>query len=86
MPSNITVRIPSLEELDAYAIRQWEVYFLSLTLNSWNLGFRALIFMTHETVMSQHAWFPTLQYILALFLMTYKFGKTVFLAAPYKLG
>ncbi|KAI5667039.1 hypothetical protein M9H77_16892 [Catharanthus roseus] len=30
MPSNITVRIPSLEELDAYAIRQWECFLLHL--------------------------------------------------------
>lgn len=25
MPSNITVRLPSLEELEAYALDQWEV-------------------------------------------------------------
>lgn len=26
MPSNITVRLPSAEELDAYAVEQWEVW------------------------------------------------------------
>ncbi|KAK6150412.1 hypothetical protein DH2020_015344 [Rehmannia glutinosa] len=26
MPSNITVRLPSLEDLDAYAVQQWEVW------------------------------------------------------------
>lgn len=25
MPSNVTVRLPSLEDLDAYAVQQWEV-------------------------------------------------------------
>ena len=27
MPSNITVRLPTLEDLDAYALEQWEVAF-----------------------------------------------------------
>ncbi|KAG8383513.1 hypothetical protein BUALT_Bualt04G0021200 [Buddleja alternifolia] len=30
MPSNITVRLPSLEELDAYAVQQWEFFLLHL--------------------------------------------------------
>uniref|UniRef100_A0A2P2KQ49 RNA polymerase II transcription factor B subunit 2 n=1 Tax=Rhizophora mucronata TaxID=61149 RepID=A0A2P2KQ49_RHIMU len=30
MPSNITVRLPSLEELDAYALEQWECFLLQL--------------------------------------------------------
>ncbi|GMY37332.1 general transcription and DNA repair factor IIH subunit TFB2 [Fagus crenata] len=30
MPSNITVRLPSLEELDVYALGQWECFLLQL--------------------------------------------------------
>ncbi|XP_073278106.1 general transcription and DNA repair factor IIH subunit TFB2 isoform X1 [Primulina huaijiensis] len=30
MPSNIAVRLPSLEDLDSYAIRQWECFLLHL--------------------------------------------------------
>lgn len=30
MPSNITVRLPSLEELEAYALDQWECFLLQL--------------------------------------------------------
>ncbi|XP_065615654.1 general transcription and DNA repair factor IIH subunit TFB2 [Quercus suber] len=30
MPSNITVRLPSVEDLDAYAIGQWECFLLQL--------------------------------------------------------
>ncbi|KAK6150421.1 hypothetical protein DH2020_015353 [Rehmannia glutinosa] len=30
MPSNITVRLPSLEDLDAYAVQQWEFFLLHL--------------------------------------------------------
>nr|XP_023877525.1 general transcription and DNA repair factor IIH subunit TFB2 [Quercus suber]POF23264.1 rna polymerase ii transcription factor b subunit 2 [Quercus suber] len=30
MPSNITVRLPSMEDLDAYAIGQWECFLLQL--------------------------------------------------------
>ncbi|GER26888.1 transcription factor-related [Striga asiatica] len=30
MPSNITVRLPSLEDLDAYALKQWESFLLHL--------------------------------------------------------
>ncbi|KAK4483562.1 hypothetical protein RD792_010761 [Penstemon davidsonii] len=30
MPSNITVRLPSLEDLDAYAVEQWEFFLLHL--------------------------------------------------------
>lgn len=30
MPSNITVRLPSTEELDAYAVQQWELFLLHL--------------------------------------------------------
>ncbi|XP_059671024.1 general transcription and DNA repair factor IIH subunit TFB2 [Cornus florida] len=30
MPSNITVRLPSLEDLEAYAIEQWECFLLHL--------------------------------------------------------
>lgn len=30
MPSNITVRLPSLEDLDAYALQQWECFLLQL--------------------------------------------------------
>ncbi|KAJ8761616.1 hypothetical protein K2173_004392 [Erythroxylum novogranatense] len=34
MPSNITVRLPSLEELDAYALEQWECFLLQLINSS----------------------------------------------------
>ncbi|KAH6803837.1 transcription factor-like protein [Perilla frutescens var. frutescens] len=30
MPSNVTVRLPSAEELDAYAVQQWEFFLLHL--------------------------------------------------------
>ncbi|XP_047978721.1 general transcription and DNA repair factor IIH subunit TFB2 [Salvia hispanica] len=30
MPSNVTVRLPSTEELDAYAVEQWELFLLHL--------------------------------------------------------
>ncbi|KAL8472108.1 hypothetical protein ACS0TY_029364 [Phlomoides rotata] len=30
MPSNVTVRLPSLEELDTYAVQQWEFFLLHL--------------------------------------------------------
>ncbi|KAL1569638.1 RNA polymerase II transcription factor B 52 kDa subunit [Salvia divinorum] len=30
MPSNVTVRLPSPEELDAYAVQQWELFLLHL--------------------------------------------------------
>ncbi|CAA6655661.1 unnamed protein product [Spirodela intermedia] len=30
MPSNVTVRLPTLEDLDAYAIEQWECFLLQL--------------------------------------------------------
>nr|GMD91877.1 RNA polymerase II transcription factor B subunit 2-like isoform X1 [Ipomoea batatas] len=33
MPSNITVRLPKLEELDAYASEQWENYVFFLTFD-----------------------------------------------------
>lgn len=34
MPSNITVRLPKLEELDAYASEQWECFLLHLISSS----------------------------------------------------
>ncbi|KAM3285135.1 general transcription and DNA repair factor IIH subunit TFB2 [Capsicum chacoense] len=34
MPSNITVRLPSLEELEAYAAEQWECFLLHLISSS----------------------------------------------------
>ncbi|WMV16050.1 hypothetical protein MTR67_009435 [Solanum verrucosum] len=34
MPSNITVRLPSLEELEAYAVEQWECFLLNLISSS----------------------------------------------------
>ncbi|CAL5346033.1 unnamed protein product [Camellia sinensis] len=34
MPSNITVRLPSLEDLDAYAAEQWECFLLHLISSS----------------------------------------------------
>nr|DAD22925.1 TPA_asm: hypothetical protein HUJ06_024388 [Nelumbo nucifera] len=34
MPSNITVRLPTLEELDAYALEQWECFLLQLISSS----------------------------------------------------
>ncbi|XP_044460906.1 general transcription and DNA repair factor IIH subunit TFB2 [Mangifera indica] len=34
MPSNITVRLPSLEELEAYAVGQWECFLLQLISSS----------------------------------------------------
>ncbi|GAV77919.1 Tfb2 domain-containing protein, partial [Cephalotus follicularis] len=30
MPSNVTVRLPSLQDLEAYALEQWECFFLQL--------------------------------------------------------
>ena len=32
MPSNVTVRLPSTEELDAYAVEQWEVWVFAYVL------------------------------------------------------
>ncbi|KAJ0081652.1 hypothetical protein Patl1_10776 [Pistacia atlantica] len=34
MPSNVTVRLPSLEELEAYALGQWECFLLQLISSS----------------------------------------------------
>ncbi|KAF9611856.1 hypothetical protein IFM89_036500 [Coptis chinensis] len=34
MPSSITVRLPTLEELDAYALEQWECFLLQLISSS----------------------------------------------------
>ncbi|KAK9092483.1 hypothetical protein Syun_027394 [Stephania yunnanensis] len=34
MPSNITVRLPTLEELDVYALEQWECFLLQLISSS----------------------------------------------------
>ncbi|XP_058083798.1 general transcription and DNA repair factor IIH subunit TFB2 isoform X5 [Magnolia sinica] len=34
MPSNITVRLPSLEDLEAYALEQWECFLLQLINSS----------------------------------------------------
>ncbi|KAJ0018955.1 hypothetical protein Pint_10614 [Pistacia integerrima] len=34
MPSNVTVRLPSLEELEAYAVGQWECFLLQLISSS----------------------------------------------------
>ncbi|RYR18606.1 hypothetical protein Ahy_B03g063228 isoform D [Arachis hypogaea] len=34
MPSNITVRLPNLEDLEAYALQQWECFLLQLISSS----------------------------------------------------
>lgn len=88
MPLTAGLRLPSMEELDAYAVQQWEVWF-NLHLNSIISGGDLGIVIYSPIIMSNE-----LAYLLLVLLLqwavnilaavfTNYFGNTVFFAASH---
>lgn len=93
MPTNITVRLPSSEDLDAYAAQQWEVcnfliylciFFLLIT----SFVHLCINILFHCSLCKSVRCWPlvmcSFSILLAALFLTCNCWKSVFLAAPYK--